>query len=195
MRRTARMVAEAQNSSRSIAAAIAIAGTLVLVSSTADAKESLTLEQARTAFTIAELPAAALTVGDARKLLEKAPKNRAAVIVVGRIAAREGEDPFLDGKASFVLMDLPDDDHSSKKGHDADNCPFCKRRKAKAAMAAVQFVDAAGAVVPLDARKLFGVSEDAKVVIRGQGYFNPKLPFPIVQLNAEGIHVIESGSR
>jgi hypothetical protein len=195
MRRMARKAAEAHSCCRSIATAVVIAGIVGFVNLSVDAKEAVSLEQARTAFTIAEVPAAALTVGDAQKLLQKAPKNRAAVTVVGRIAAREGEDPFLDGKASFVLMDLPDDDHSSKKGHDADNCPFCKRRKAKAAMAAVQFVDEAGAVVPLDARTLFGVSADAKVVIRGQGYFNPKLPFPIVQLNAEGIHVIETGAR
>lgn len=161
----------------------------------AAAKETLSLEQARVSFRIAEAPAAALSVGDAQKILEKAPKNRAAVTIVGRIAAREGEDPFLDGSASFVMMDLPDDDHSSKKGHDADNCPFCKRRKAKAALAAVQFVDADGAVVAIDARKLFGLRGGEKVVVRGQGYFNPKLPFPIVQLNAEGIHVLEAAAQ
>ena len=171
------------------------AAVLLLGMAAAEGKEALSLEQARTSFVIAEEPAAALSVGDTQKLLEKAPKNRAAVTIVGRIAAMEGEDPFLEGTASFVLMDLPDDDHASTKGHDADNCPFCKRRKAKAAMAAVQFVDAEGAVVQIDARKLFSISSGAKVVVRGQGYFNPKLPFPIVQLNAEGIHVVEAAAR
>jgi hypothetical protein len=175
------------------AAVIAVAAVVWLP--TAAAKEALSLEQARVSFRIAEAPAAALSVGDAQKILEKAPKNRAAVTIVGRIAAREGEDPFLEGSASFVMMDLPDDDHSSKKGHDADNCPFCKRRKAKAALAAVQFVDADGAVVAIDARKLFGLRGGEKVVVRGQGYFNPKLPFPIVQLNAEGIHVLEAAPQ
>lgn len=185
-RTTKRMVREALT-------AIATVAVLVLSLTGADAKETLSIDQARAAFVMAEPPAASLTIGDAQKLLEKAAKNRAAVTVVGRIAAREGEDPFLDGKASFVLMDLPDDDHSSKKGHNADDCPFCKRRQAKAAMAAVQFVDADGDVVPLDARKLFGLTAGAKVVIRGQGYFNPKLPFPIVQLNAESLHTLEAG--
>jgi len=175
------------------AAVIAVAAVVWLPA--AAAKEALSLEQARVSFRIAKAPAAALSVGDAQKILEKAPKNRAAVTIVGRIAAREGEDPFLEGSASFVMMDLPDDDHSSKKGHDADNCPFCKRRKAKAALAAVQFVDADGAVVAIDARKLFGLRGGEKVVVRGQGYFNPKLPFPIVQLNAEGIHVLEAAPR
>ncbi|MDA0818367.1 MAG: hypothetical protein O2946_12485, partial [Planctomycetota bacterium] len=101
-----------------------VAAALLLSVAAAEAKEALSLEQARTSFVIAEEPAAALSVGDTQKLLEKAPKNRAAVTIVGRIAAREGEDPFLEGTASFVLMDLPDDDHASTKGPDADNCPF-----------------------------------------------------------------------
>lgn len=176
-----------------VVAAVVVAG--VLSASAAEAKDALTVDQARAAYTLAESPAAALTVGEAQELLEKAPKNRASLTMVGRIAAREGEDPFLEGKASFVMMDLPDDDHSSKKGHNADDCPFCKRRKAKAALAAVQFVDQDGSVVSIDARKLFGLREGAKVVIRGQAYFNPKLPFPIVQLNAEGIHTIDAGGK
>lgn len=198
MQQKARQMA-AIRSSRAVAclrgAALVIAAATTVWLSSAEAKEALSLEQARSSFMLAEAPAAALTVSDAQKLLEKAPKNRAAVTIVGRIAAREGEDPFFEGKASFVLMDLPDDDHSSKKGHDADNCPFCKRRKAKAAMAAVQFVDADGAVVSIDSRKLFGLTGGAKVILRGQGYFNPKLPFPIVQLNAEGIHIVDVAAR
>ena len=174
-------------------ATMVIAG--VLSAAEAEAKDALTVDQARAAYTLAESPAAALTVGEAQELLEKAPKNRASLTMVGRIAAREGEDPFLEGKASFVMMDLPDDDHSSKKGHNADDCPFCKRRKAKAALAAAQFVDQDGSVVSIDARKLFGLREGAKVVIRGQAYFNPKMPFPIVQLNADGIHTIEPGGK
>ena len=168
---------------------------VVSVTASAVAQGPLSVEDARAAFTLAEAPPAALTVGEAQKLLEKAPQNRASLTMVGRIAARAGEDPFLEGKASFVMMDLPDDDHSSKQGHDADNCPFCKRRKAKAALAAVQFVDQAGGVVPIDSRKLFGLRAGAKVVIQGQAYFNPKLPFPIVQINAAGIHTLSAGDR
>ena len=194
MAREACRVAESRTpTSGTLACLIVAVAVFTLSGEPALAKETLSIDQARAAFLMAEAPAASLTIGDAQKLLEKAPKNRAAVTVVGRIAAREGEDPFLDGKASFVLMDLPDDDHSSKKGHNADDCPFCKRRQAKAAMAAVQFVDADGAVVAIDSRKLFGLSPGAKVVIRGQGYFNPKLPFPIVQLNAESLHTLEAG--
>ena len=174
---------------------VAVAALCVALAETGlEAKETLTIDQARAAFAMAESPAAALTISDALALLEKAPKNRASVTMVGRIAAREGEDPFLEGKASFVMMDLPDDDHSANKGHDADNCPFCKRRKAKATLAAVQFVDADGAVVGIDSRKLFGLASGAKVVVSGQASYNPKLPFPIVQIDATGLHVIEKAA-
>ncbi len=174
---------------------VVLAALCVAMAETAlEAKESLTIDQARASFVMAEAPAAALTITDALAVLEKAPKNRASVTIVGRIAAREGEDPFLEGKASFVMMDLPDDDHSANKGHDADNCPFCKRRKAKATLAAVQFVDGDGAVVSIDSRKLFGLASGAKVVVSGPASYNPKLPFPIVQIDATGLHVIEKAA-
>jgi hypothetical protein len=75
-------------------------------------------------------------------------------------------EPWDTGKASFLIAELPDEGHG--EGHDADNCPFCKRKAAKAPTAIVQFVDAAGQVIPIDARKLFGVDKKDVVVIRGQ---------------------------
>lgn len=152
------------------------------------AKEARSLEQARAALTLSE-PPAAVSIQEARDLLAKAAGNRARVTVVGRIAARGDEDPFLEGKASFVILDLPADAHAGKKGHDSANCPFCKKRAAKAALAAVQFVDDEGNVLPFDARRLFGVAKGAEVIVRGEGFFDPTLPFPIVQLTAEAIHV------
>lgn len=88
-----------------------------------------------------------------------------SVVVVGRIFAGEME-PWDTGKASFLIAELPDEGHG--EGHDADNCPFCKRKAAKAPTAIVQFVDSAGQVIPIDARKLFGIGKKDVVVIRGQ---------------------------
>jgi hypothetical protein len=94
------------------------------------------------------------------------PANSAqSVVVVGRIFAGDME-PWDTGKASFLIAELPDEGHG--EGHDADNCPFCKRKAAKAPTAIVQFVDATGQVIPIDARKLFGVDKKDVVVIRGQ---------------------------
>lgn len=94
------------------------------------------------------------------------------VTVVGRISAGDLE-PWEAGKASFMLAELPEDGHG--EGHDADNCPFCKRRAAKALTGIVKFVDDKNETLAIDARKLFGLEKDQHVAIRGTaiaGEFN-----------------------
>lgn len=122
---------------------------------------------------------------DARKDASKGPQ---AIVIAGRIGAK-GMEPFLENKASFVLQEIPADDHAGKAGHNADDCPFCKKRSANAPMVAVQFVGADGKVLPLDARKLFGIQKGQEVVVSGMGVFDPKLAIPIIQLTAGAIHV------
>lgn len=157
----------------------------------ASAAEAIPAAEVRERFVLSEKPPAALALGDALGVLQKAADHEAVITVSGTIASRNPKDsPFLEGKASFMLIDLPDDGHAKAKGHDADSCPFCKRRMEKATVAAVQFVDDAGAVIPSDARAVFGIDTGQKVVIRGRGRFDPDLPFPIVQITAEGIYVV-----
>ncbi len=130
-------------------------------------------------------PAGAITPTAAKQKLTAAPQP---IVVAGRIGAR-GMEPFLDGKASFVLVEIPADDHAKKPGHDADNCPFCKKKNANSPMVAVQFLGADGKPLPIDARKLFGLAKGADVVVRGAGVFDAKLAIPIIQLTADGVHV------
>jgi hypothetical protein len=130
-------------------------------------------------------PEAALTLAAAKAKLNTTPQP---VVVAGRIGAR-GMEPFLDGKASFSLLEIPVDDHAAKPGHNADDCPFCKKRNANSPMAAVQFLGADGKVIPIDARTLFGVQKGQDVVIRGMGTFDPKLGIPVIQITADGIAV------
>ncbi|MFM8494543.1 MAG: hypothetical protein ACKOEM_03320 [Planctomycetia bacterium] len=130
-------------------------------------------------------PAGSITPTAAKQKLNATPQP---IVVAGRIGAR-GMEPFLDGKASFVLVEIPADDHAKKPGHDADNCPFCKKKNANAPMVAVQFLGADGKPLPIDARKLFGVAKGTDVVVQGTGVFDAKLAIPIIQLTAEGIHV------
>jgi len=87
------------------------------------------------------------------------------VSVIGRIFAGELE-PWDPGQAAFLIAELPDEGHG--EGHDADNCPFCKRKAARAPTAMVQFVDDSGAVIPIDARKLLGVEKKDVVVVVGE---------------------------
>jgi hypothetical protein len=131
-------------------------------------------------------PAGAITPTAAKEKLTKDPQP---IVIAGRIGARGGMEPFLKNKASFVLVEIPADDHAKKPGHDNDNCPFCKKRQANSPMTAVQFVGADGKVIPVDARKLFGIQKGADVVVRGQGVFDPKLAIPVIQLTADGMFV------
>jgi len=130
-------------------------------------------------------PEGAVTPTAAKEKLTKDPQP---IVLAGRVGAR-GMEPFLDNKASFVLVEIPADDHAKKPGHDNDNCPFCKKRQANAPMIAVQFVGADGTVIPVDARKLFGIQKGSEVVVRGQGVFDPKLAIPVIQLTADGMYV------
>jgi hypothetical protein len=130
-------------------------------------------------------PAGALSLAEAKGTLTTTPQP---IVIAGRIGAR-GMDPFLEGKASFSLLEIPADDHAHKPGHDADDCPFCKKRNANAPMAAVQFLGADGKPIPVDARKAFGVQKGSDVVIRGTAVFDPKLGIPVIQMTADGIFV------
>jgi hypothetical protein len=132
---------------------------------------------------LAEEPAGAVSLAEAK--LTTTPQQ---VVIAGRIGAR-GMDPFLEGKASFSLLEIPADDHANKPGHVADDCPFCKKRNANSPMAAVQFLGADGKPLPVDARKAFGVQKGSDVVIRGTAVFDPKLGIPVIQMTADGIHV------
>lgn len=140
---------------------------------------------ARQAFVLAEEPAGVVSLAAAKGTLGLEPKP---IVVAGRIEAK-GMDPFLQGKASFSLLEIPDDDHAEKPGHNADDCPFCKKRRANATMAAVQFLGADGKPIPVDARTLFGVEKGRDVVVRGTGVFDPKLGIPVIQVTADGIFV------
>ena len=141
---------------------------------------------ARQALVLTEEPAGALPLAAAREQLGIEPR---AVVVAGRIGGK-GVEPFLEGKASFSLLEVPAaDDHAAKPGHDADNCQFCKKRQANATMAAVQFLGPDGKPIPVDARTLFGVQKGQDVVIRGTGVFDTKLGVPIIQVTADGIFV------
>jgi len=134
---------------------------------------------------LAEEPAGAVSLAAAKEKLTTTPQP---IVIAGRIGAR-GMDPFLEGKASFSLLEIPADDHADKPGHDADDCPFCKKRNANSPMAAVQFLGADGKPLPVDARKAFGVQKGSDVVIRGTAVFDPKLGIPVIQMTADGIHV------
>lgn len=166
---------------------IVTGGLLMLASMIGTARAEIDAHAVKKSLVLTEEPAGAVSLAQAKATLGLEPKD---VVVVGRIGGKGG-DPFLEGKASFSLLDVPADDHAKKPGHDADSCPFCKKRQANATMAAVQFLGEDGKPIPVDARKLFGIVAGQDVVIRGKGVFNAKLGVPIIQVSANGIFLRE----
>jgi len=160
---------------------------MAIVAAVAAPAVALELDPAaiRGQFVLPAEPAGALSPTAAKGQLAKAPQP---VVIAGRVGAR-GVDPFLDKKASFMLVEIPADDHAKDPGHDNDNCPFCKKRQANSPMVAVRFIGADGKEIPLDSRTLFGIQKGSDVVVKGAGVFDPKLGIQVIQLTADGIYV------
>lgn len=105
-------------------------------------------------------PAGAIEIIDAR---EKA-KDGEPIVVVGRLGG--GLNPWIDGRAAFLLVDtriLP----SCEEGEQCEaDCPDCAAEMAEAS-AMVKFLGEDGKVLSTDARALLGVKEQETVVIEG----------------------------
>jgi len=181
-------------SRRMMVAGLAAAALLTALGTPAQAQGDAAAIKAR--LVMPQEPVDPLTPTAAKETLsaKDAPKGAQPLVIAGRIGAK-GMEPFLENKASFVLQEIPADDHAGKAGHDADNCPFCKKRSANAPMVAVQFLGADGKVIPLDARKLFGIQKGQEVVVSGQAVFDPKLAIPVIQLTADAIHVRKATAK
>jgi hypothetical protein len=150
-----------------------------------DAMAEIDMAAIRGSVILAEEPAGALSIADAKAKLTATPQP---VVVAGRIGGR-GTSPFGKNEATFSMLEIPTDDHAAKPGHKPDDCPFCKKRAANSPIAAVSFAGGDGKVIPLDAQKLLGVAEGQDVVVRGSGFFDPKLGIPVIQINADGLYV------
>jgi len=108
------------------------------------------------------------------------------VTLSGRIWAGDLE-PWNEGEASFVLAELPADGHGV--GHDADNCPFCKRKAAKMPTLIVKFIDEESKTIPIDARRLFGVAKGQHVVVHGTPVASELAEFNTIILLADQIQL------
>jgi len=164
---------------------VVAAGAVVAAFGAADSVAEIDVAAVRGGVLLAEEPAGAVSIADAKAKLGPTPQ---AVVVAGRIGGK-GTSPFGKNEATFSMLEIPADDHAAKPGHKADDCPFCKKRMANSPIAAVSFAGADGKVIPLDAQKLLGVAEGQDVVVRGNGFFDPKLGIPVIQINADGLYI------
>jgi hypothetical protein len=136
----------------------------------------------RSQLILAEEPREATSIAEAQQQLD----TRSEVVVVGRVGAGDVE-PWIAGEASFLISELPTDDHGHGSGHDADNCPFCKRKAAQAPVAMVQFVDERAAVLAADAQELFGLKRGDVVVVRGRGEWDEQVD--LFRIVADGLYL------
>lgn len=138
------------------------------------APEAAQADQAGAAYLLDAEPSGARGVLEIRAELEgrEKPGEVIDVVLVARIG---GVDGFIwdPDRAAFVVRDsasVEDAESPEEHPHDAENCPFCRAKKAKllASTALVQVVDAEGNVPAMDARKLLGLKEGRTIVVRGE---------------------------
>ena len=140
------------------------------------------LKSLRDQFLLRSEPKQPTTIADAKAKVAENPR----VKFVGQISS-DVQEAFTPGKASFLLIEILADDHGHGSKQEADDCPFCKRRAANAPRAGVQFVDAAGETLAVDARELFGINPGDRVVVQGKGELMGESDLFIV--TADGVYV------
>ncbi len=161
-------------------AAVVILQLAVLVSIVGCGTEDPRIGKWRSEFLLTNAPGGTTSLADAKAHLAESP----TVVFEGRVGPGP-DNVFTSGKAAFLVTEILSDEHTHAPGHDADNCPFCKRRAAKAPLAAVRFVDGSGEVLAIDARDLFGLKTGDSVVISGKGKILDELE--LFEVTASGI--------
>ena len=120
----------------------------------------------RAKYVLDEEPSGAIGVLDLRENIV----GQQEVLLVGQIGGIV--DPWSRGQASFVITDpiatIDGEGHPESCG-----CPFCKEATDQTeGLALVQFIDAHGSVLQMDAQRLFGIQKDQVVVVLGQAELN-----------------------
>ncbi|EGF27011.1 OB-fold nucleic acid binding domain-containing protein [Rhodopirellula baltica] len=108
------------------------------------------------------------------------------ITLVGKVDAGEFE-AFEPNSATFMLSELPDEDHTGGDPDHADNCPFCKRRLANAPKAVVKLVDESGTVRATRADKLAGLSKGDVVTVSGTVSYDEGVN--LITIQSQKIHI------
>lgn len=119
----------------------------------------------RSKFLRATEPAGATSLAEVRKR-EGASSG---IVLVGQVGV-PGQNYWIDGKAAFLIREVTNEDPAGHggEGHDPANCPFCRRKASQAASTAiVQFLDQRGQIIGIDARELFELTDNQRVVVQG----------------------------
>jgi hypothetical protein len=132
----------------------------------------------------------------AAKKLPGAAKTR-DVVLVGQIGGMPNvwpethpQFPWYAGQASFFLVDskIAAQFATHAKAHGGEDCAFCRQLAAQNAnaVAVVNFVDAQGNILEVDARQLLPLKERQTVVIRGRARL---LAGTLLVVDADGVYL------
>jgi hypothetical protein len=132
--------------------------------------ESTQFAAVRKVVLLAEKPSELQSFAEAKEHVADKP----TVTIRGKIAAGDF-DPFEANKSIFTITELPAESHEGEPGHDADNCPFCKRRAKDAPMALVRISDEQGNLFPFSAANILGLRKDQVVIVQGQAEYKSDL--------------------
>jgi len=143
------------------------------------------LESVRGQYLLNAEPSDAAGVLDVR---EGFSETEQSVVVVGQIGGVD--DPWTHGAASFVVADPSHLAMAALAGDcEADcDCVFCRKKSEHdtTPLALVKFTDKQGEVVPIDARKLFEISEQQTVVVRGKATIDA---LGVMVIAADGMYI------
>lgn len=124
------------------------------------------LRATRSKFLAATEPIGGAPLTEIRTALD----SNQPVVAIGRIGVPDQES-WIAGKAAFAIRDAAGEkpgDHGGN-GHDSANCPFCKRKASQPdTTALVQFLDEQGEIIRIDARELFELADNQRVVVEGK---------------------------
>lgn len=166
---------------RAIASPVVLATLLTLAAGCGDSEADEALLSAhRSQYLLAEEPLGAETVLDIRERL--AEQTAGDVVIVGLIGGMD--DPWAADEAAFVIADpfIMAEGH-----HECEGCAFCTQNKnTSEALALVQFVGDDGKPLPVDSRRLFQLSENQTVVVRGKASLSPA---GLMIVSADGLYI------
>lgn len=141
-------------------------------------------EKAKSLLLTEDLTPTALTIEQA---IEAAPQGQ-PLVMKAKIGSGKG-DTFDPNQSEFLVSEIPEGEHAGDEKHDADNCPFCRAREAKAPTVVVRLLEKEGKPFARPADRLLGLKKGQHVVVKGIGSYDAELNFFTIE--ATGIKISE----
>lgn len=139
-------------------------------------------EKAKSLLLTEDLNPTALTIEQA---IEAAPQGL-PIVMKAKIGSGKG-DTFDPNQSEFLVSEIPEGEHAGDEKHDADNCPFCRAREAKAPTVVVRLLEKEGKPFGRSADRLIGLKKGQHIVVKGVGSYDADLNFFTIE--ATGIKI------